>query len=312
MVAIEAPGEAPAPEASRIFISYKRDAELDRSLASFLHRSLADERHTVFLDVQISPGTDWQDVIAKEIRNSDFFVVLLSPASTTHGYVVEETVMARDSEVANGRPKIFPVRLAFTKGLPLRLSAAIGHLQHFEWRSGSDNDALLGTLRQAIGRAKGSDPQPTLLQRGDHFIVTGALWQSVGPRESISGTTIVPASPGQHVSLAATRAKGPGVFNVRLADDGGLEVAIWKSAAYRPVENRPGEFITMMEGDTHAWCFARYEPDRAVLLERRDGRKDPIVVTFDRDVVRAAWVITHQRGSDVESFLIAMKGSSST
>ena len=63
-----------------------------------------------------------------------------------------------------------------------------------------------------------------------------------------------------------------------------LEVAIWKSANYRRVESQPGRFITMLEGDSHAWCFARYTPDQPVLLERRDGRKDPIVVTFDREL----------------------------
>ena len=51
-------------------------------------------------------------------------------------------------------------------------------------------------------------------------------------------------------------------------------------------------------------------PDEPVLLKRTDGRKDPIVVTFDRDLVRAVWLITHQRGTQLESFLIVMKDAS--
>ena len=232
----------------------------DKSLATFLYESLSSRGYSVFLDVEIPPGLDWQEVISAQIQTSDLFVVLLSKASTAHGYVVAETVMAKESETVRGNPKIFPVRLAYTKNLPLRMSAAIGHLQHFEWRSASDNDALLGALLLAVGKTKGSAPPSSLLLRGDHFIVTGSMWQANGSRESLSGTTIVPVSSGQETSLAVTRAKGPGLFNVKVTEDGGLEVAIWKSANYRRVDSQPGRFITMLEGDSHGWCFAQYTP----------------------------------------------------
>ena len=160
MVANGIPGESTASGQSRIFISYKRDAEPDSSLASFLYDSLAGQGQSVFIDVEIPPGSDWSELISTEIRSSDFFVVLLTEASAApQGFVVAETVMAKDSEAATGHPKILPVRLAYTKNLPLRLSAAIGHLQHFEWRNPTDNDALLVTLLQAIGKHEGSDAE---------------------------------------------------------------------------------------------------------------------------------------------------------
>ena len=55
--------------------------------------------------------------------------------------------MARESESSlSGIPRFSLCVWPITKNLPLRLSAAIGHLQHFEWRDSADNDALLGTL----------------------------------------------------------------------------------------------------------------------------------------------------------------------
>ncbi len=69
MVANQVPREAPAPESSRIFISYKRDAVADKALATFLYESLSSQGYSVFLDVEIPPGLDWQEVISAQIRD---------------------------------------------------------------------------------------------------------------------------------------------------------------------------------------------------------------------------------------------------
>src|SRR5215510_1929728 len=125
---ILSPGEEPTdPRArppARIFISYKRGADPDLSLAQFLYDSLAGQGHRVFKDVERIPT---------EITGSDFFIVLLSKSSSRQGWVAAETEMAKDSADHAGHPKILPVRLAYTQNLPLRLRAAIGHLNHFEW-----------------------------------------------------------------------------------------------------------------------------------------------------------------------------------
>lgn len=315
----EAPSETPGQERCRIFISYKRGAEPDMSLASFLYASLTNQGHRVFKDVdRIPTGSDFAELISSEIAGSDFFIVLLTKASTTQGWVVAETETAKDSEGFAGHPKILPVRLAYTQTLPLRLRAAIGHLHHFELRDTNDNEKLLGALLQAIGAQNGrppaGDPSPrespptsSALSHGEHFIITHNMWQSAGTRESLAGTTIVPVVAGHETSLSVTRANGPGFFRVKVLESGALEVAIWSGANYRRVRSQPRKFITMLEGDTHVWCFARYLPDQSILLKRPDGRKDGIAVTFDEDVVRAVWMITHQRANIHQSFLIVMK-----
>jgi hypothetical protein len=194
--------------------------------------------------------------------------------------------------------------LKYSGGLPLQLAGKINHLHYIQWRSAADNGDALSKLVEAIGPAP---KRPTSLARGDHFIVTPALWMGANSRESVEGTTIVPVTAGEEAQLAVTRAKGPGIFGARVLADGGLEVAIWKTSNYRPVQSDPGSFIRMFEGDSHVWCFARYTPDECVLLERGGERKDPIVITFDRDHVHSAWRITHQRGTQQESFLIVSR-----
>jgi len=309
----------PAPRSFRIFISHKRDAEPDMALATFLYASLTSRGHSVFMDVEKIPtGSDFAELISSEITRSDFFIVLLTKASTTKGWVVAETVTAVDSEAFAGRPKILPVRVAYTQPLPLRLRAAIDHLHHFQWHDPADSEKLLGAMSEAIaghvwpepsGDTAGPTPTPpsTSLSHGEHFIITEAMWQSDGVRESVAGTTIVPVVAGQETSLAVTRTAGPGFFRAKVLPTGALEVAIWSGAQYRPVRSQPKKFVTMMEGDTHQWRFAKLAPHEPVLLKRPSGRKDPVVVTFDEDLVRAAWLISHQRGAIHESFLIAMR-----
>src|SRR5262249_22399111 len=150
-------------------------------------------------------------------------------------------------------------------------------------------------------------PFPTSLLHGEHFIVTERMWQSGGVRESVAGTTIVPVLVGQETSLSVTRAAGAGFFRVRVLRNGALEVAIWSGANYRRVRSQPRKFITMMEGDSHTWCFARCMPDEPVLLRPHAGRHDSVAVSFDPEFVRAAWLITHQRATTQESFLIVMR-----
>ena len=259
-----------------------------------------------------------QSSISSEITGSDFFIVLLTNASTREGWVPAETEMAKDSADHAGHPKILPVRLAYPQALPLRLKAAIGHLNHFEWRADTDNEKLLGALLDAIsepqelaGHGVPSTEEPASPRVGSPAASTSssprACGAPVGPAKRWRGTTIVPVVRGQETSLSVTRAAGPGFFRVKVLASGALEVAIWSGASYRRVRSQPRKFISMLEGDTHAWCFSRYPPDYSIPLKRPDGRKDPVVVTFDPDLVRAVWMITHQRGALHESFLIVMK-----
>ena len=303
---------------ARIFISYKRDAEPDVSLAQLLYEALRGHGYRVFKDVEAIPlGGDYAELISTEIRSSDFFVVLLTRSSTREGWVAAETEMAKDSADHTGRPRILPIRLAYTQALSLRLKAAIGHLNHLEWHDAADNDKVLGALIDSIAgsrRTPGPEPSPPRT-RAHGRAASRAASTSSSPRGC--GTRTVPGNPSRgprscpccrvETSLSVTRATGPGQFRVRVLDSGALEVAIWSGADYRRVRSQPRKFMTMLEGDTHAWCFTRHPPGQSVVLKRPDGRPDPIVLTFEPDVVRAVWTIVHRRAALHESFLIVMK-----
>ena len=302
---IPQPGDRTAPEGRRVFISYKRSVEPDASVAAFLRNELGREGHSVFIDVEMVPGTDWPEAISAQIKEAEFFVVLLSKASLAKGsYVPAETLVAHVHHEQTGSPRVVPVRLKYTEDLPLQLAGKIGNIHDIRWHSSADNDAAVSKLLEAIGPAA---VRPSALERGDHFIVTQALWQPRAPRERIEGTTIVPVTAGSETQLAVSRANRPGLFGARVLADGSLEVAIWKGSAYRAVESRPGTFVKMLEGDSHTWCFERYAPDTCLLLERDGPRRDPVVITFDRDQVQSAWRITHQRGTQHESLLIVSR-----
>ncbi len=115
----------------------------------------------------------------------------------------------------------------------------------------------------------------------------------------------------EETSLSATRAAGLGFFRVRIVKDGALEVAIWSGASYRRVQSRPGEFIRMMQGDTHGWCFARHmDRMNAVLLGPPSGSDKPITVRFDTAIVKAAWTHRAQAEHDGGEIPYRDEGSS--
>ena len=323
--------DASAAGVRRVFISYKRSVEPDTSLASFLYGALTNRGHRVFKDVDnIEVGDEFEELIGGAITGSDFFIVLVTKAAMTGRWVIAETEMAVDSQTHTGHPKILPVR-ADTAGLRLRFRAAIGDLNHFEWRDVKDNDGLLAAIIESMAErpetplssaplppskpasAKSLDtvlpesaPVEDDLSTSEHVIGRG-LWQLNRARQVLGGTMIVGVAADEETSLSATRAAGLGFFRVRIVKDGALEVAIWSGASYRRVQSRPREFIRMMQGDTHGWCFARHGPDESVLLGPPSGNDKPITVRFDTAIVKAAWSIVHKRTTAEEKFLIVMK-----
>lgn len=97
---------------SRIFISYAR---LDRYIAERLYRDLKRLGLHPWLDVKdLLPGQNWKTMVTNEIRQSRFFLALLSNHSISkRGFVQEELRLAL--EVLNQFPAddifIIPIRL---------------------------------------------------------------------------------------------------------------------------------------------------------------------------------------------------------
>src|SRR5262245_18103268 len=112
---IPPPDELAAPDGRRVFISYKRSVEPDGSVAAFLRDALGREGRSVFIDVELIPGTDWPELISAQICEAALFVVLLSKSSLAKGsYVPAETINAHENHEQIGAPRIVPVRLKHT------------------------------------------------------------------------------------------------------------------------------------------------------------------------------------------------------
>lgn len=77
-----------------IFLSYSSN---DRDVADRIHLSLIGQHHEVFFDREdLSPGLEYDNHIAQEIRRAHLFIFLISPDSVSHGrYTLTELGMAQ-------------------------------------------------------------------------------------------------------------------------------------------------------------------------------------------------------------------------
>src|ERR1041385_9222364 len=96
---------------SNFFISYAKE---DRAFASNLrdHIRMLDASNQVFIDIHsIRTGEKFATRILREIRTTDYFIVVLSKHSLKSKWVTKELVAARKAEANEGRRKLFAIRI---------------------------------------------------------------------------------------------------------------------------------------------------------------------------------------------------------
>ena len=133
----------------RFFISYKRKADSDRTLANFLHSGLKEAGHEVFIDVSIPVGTNWAMEIEQRIDWCDFLVVLLSAASVESEMVQGEVRLAHHRRRQDGRPRVLPIRVNFDGPLDYELDCYLGRLEYLSWTQPDDSRRILDDLKAA-------------------------------------------------------------------------------------------------------------------------------------------------------------------
>ncbi len=133
----------------KFFISYRRSAENDRLLATFLKTGLEEDGHEVFIDVGMPVGTDWAAEIDKRIRWCDYLVVLLSEHSIDSEMVQGEVRMAHHAKRDDGHPSILPVRVNYDGPLDYELDSYLSRLNYVCWNSESDSERILDSLLHA-------------------------------------------------------------------------------------------------------------------------------------------------------------------
>jgi hypothetical protein len=137
---------------SKCFISY-RHTKPDEELAQFLEKVLGEHDHNVFLDTRIQLGTEWVKEIERQIKSSEFFIVLLSKDSILSDMVRQEVKLAHELAKKRGkRFAILPIRVDFTGELPYDLGAYLDLLQYALWRKEEDFKDMAQQVLTAIDR----------------------------------------------------------------------------------------------------------------------------------------------------------------
>ncbi len=144
--------EIPAPgvKAARVFISYKRWADPDQQLAEALYEFLSRSGHQVFMDITMRTGDAWLEEIDRQLKASDFLIVLLSRQSADSEMVGAEVRRAYKYRQLQGHPQTLPVRVAYEGLLPYSIDAFLNPLQYVVWQSEADTARVCEEIQQAI------------------------------------------------------------------------------------------------------------------------------------------------------------------
>ena len=137
-----------------VFVSYKREDQEQRGRVLPIVRALEAEGFDVFYDVEVPPGSTWDQVLSSKIADSKCVLVLWSEASVTSDWVKEE------AEIAKSAGKLIPVFIeavqapfGFSRIEGAFLANWNGDLQHVEWRN------LVDAVKSKVGEpAHAADP----------------------------------------------------------------------------------------------------------------------------------------------------------
>jgi hypothetical protein len=144
---------------AHLFICYKRHADPDQKLANYLHEFLIAQGHNVFIDNTLRTGEAWLEGIDRQIKASDFLIVLLSKESADSEMVQAEVRRAYEYRKLQGHPYTLPVRMAYEGLLPYSIDAFLDPLQYVVWHSEADDKRVAQDILAAIeGRLPRQEP----------------------------------------------------------------------------------------------------------------------------------------------------------
>jgi len=147
---------------AHLFICYKRDADPDQKLADHLYEFLTAQGHDVFIDHTLRAGEEWLKQIDRQLKASDFLIVLLSKASADSEMVKGEVSRAYEyrRRSPQGKPRTLPVRIAYEEMLPYSIAFFIDPLQYVVWQDEADNERV---AREILAAIEGRLPEQELV-----------------------------------------------------------------------------------------------------------------------------------------------------
>jgi hypothetical protein len=135
---------------ARVFLCYKRTADPDQGLARYLHDLLSAHGHDVFVDTFLRTGGAWLEEIDRQIKASDFLVVLLSQESADSEMVQAEVRRAYEYRRLQEHPQTLPIRMAYEGLLPYSIDAFLDPVQYVVWQTSADNERVGYDILAAI------------------------------------------------------------------------------------------------------------------------------------------------------------------
>jgi hypothetical protein len=184
----------------KVFISY-RHVNPDQNLAGFIENYLKNCGFSVFIDTQLIVGDKWANEIERQIKASNFFIILLSIDS------IRSDMVRQEVELAHSLPHItiLPIRVSYEGALPYDLAAYISPSQYVKWNSSDDNLKVAEQILKKIGQ---SGEIPILEQFGEQQNLATEM-QALADATENRGAPLPAADPRLMFDTGSVRAGSP-------------------------------------------------------------------------------------------------------
>ncbi|MGO8672735.1 MAG: AAA-like domain-containing protein [Capsulimonadaceae bacterium] len=137
--------------ACKVVLLYKRGSAPDENLLRILEAELKSNGDDVFIDRHLQIGVAWAQEIERRIREADAVVPLLSAASHRSEMLEFEVQTAHQAAQAQGgKPRILPVRVAYTEPFADPIGSILGSLQYTLWNGREDDARVVADVIRAL------------------------------------------------------------------------------------------------------------------------------------------------------------------
>jgi hypothetical protein len=146
------PASPAAPsEPVRVVLLYKRHAPPDEHVLKLLELELAQRGYHVWIDRNLTLGVEWAKEIDRQIRTAHAVIPLLSEASVRSEMMSFEIENAHEAaQQQQGRPRLLPIRIAYTGPLPDPMAGILDPIQYILWESPQDDSRLAMEVAETL------------------------------------------------------------------------------------------------------------------------------------------------------------------
>ena len=154
-------GEQETALGQKVVLLYKRNTQADEHLLHLLESQLTAVGFQVFIDRHLTIGVEWATEIEWQICSAEAVIPLISAESLKSemfAYEIERAYRAGQEQF--GKPRLLPLRVAYTGTLPDNLAPILDPLHYALWESPADDTKLVTEIVTAL--QKPQEMRPTL------------------------------------------------------------------------------------------------------------------------------------------------------